>query len=85
MDFSSATENSIFDLGGFNQTVAGLLRTGAGSGAGGSFITNSGAADKTLTINQAGTTTYSGVIQDGGTNKTIIVKSGVGSLSEKLG
>jgi autotransporter-associated beta strand protein len=81
IDTGNAAENSIFDLNGFNQTVGGLQRTNTGGGAGGAIITNSGAADKTLTINQSATTTFNGIIQDGPTNKVIIDKDGTGSLT----
>ena len=84
VDVANAAENAIFDLNGFNQTVAGLQRTNTGAvagGTGGAIITNSGAADRTLTINQSATTSFNGIIQDGGTNKTIIVKDGAGTLA----
>ena len=81
VDVANTNDNAIFDLNGFNQTVGGLQRTNAGGGAGGAIITNSGAADKTLTINQSATTSFNGIIQDGGTNKTIIVKDGAGTLT----
>ncbi len=80
VDTTSAAENSTFDLNGFNQTVAGLQRTGAASG-GGSFVTNNGAADKTLTVNQDITTTFSGLMTDGTTNKLNLTKSGTGQLT----
>lgn len=65
LDSTSAAEDSVLDLNGFNQTIATLQRSGSGSGAGGSFITNDGATTSTLTVNQTGTTTYSGSLQDG--------------------
>ncbi|MFM8885666.1 MAG: beta strand repeat-containing protein [Chthoniobacterales bacterium] len=76
VDSSSASVDAIFDLNGFNQTVAGLQRTGAGSGAGGSFVTNSGSA-ATLTINQSANTTYSGNIA----GSLALTKSGAGTLT----
>ena len=81
VDNANAGDNAIFDLNGFNQTAVGLQRSGAGSGTGGSAVTNSGAADKTLTLTGtgAGTYTYSGNITDGATNKLVLVKSGPGT------
>ncbi|MCS6273319.1 MAG: autotransporter domain-containing protein [Opitutus sp.] len=76
VDSSNASVDAIFDLNGFNQTVAGLQRTGAGSGTGGSFVTNSGSA-ATLTINQTASTTYSGNI----TGSLALTKSGAGTLT----
>ncbi|MCS6242596.1 MAG: autotransporter-associated beta strand repeat-containing protein [Opitutus sp.] len=76
VDSSNASVDAIFDLNGFNQTVAGLQRTGAGSGTGGSFVTNSGSA-ATLTINQTASTTYSGNI----TGSLALTKSGTGTLT----
>ncbi|MDP1586742.1 MAG: autotransporter-associated beta strand repeat-containing protein, partial [Prosthecobacter sp.] len=80
LDSTSANDDSIFDLNGFNQTIAALQRSGTGSGAGGSFITNSSATASTLTVSQTATTTYSGIIQDG-TGILNLVKSGAGSLT----
>ncbi|HBJ86625.1 MAG TPA: hypothetical protein DDZ88_22760 [Verrucomicrobiales bacterium] len=80
LDSTSAVEDSVFDLNGFNQTIAALQRSGTGSGAGGSFITNSSATASTLTVSQTATTTYSGIIQDG-TGILNLVKSGAGSLT----
>lgn len=64
VDSSSAAEDSIFDLNGHTQTIAGLARTNTSGGAGLSFVTNSSTTAATLTLG-AGTQTYSGVIQDG--------------------
>ncbi len=80
VDSSTAAEDSIFDLNGFNQTVAALTRSGSGSGTGGSFITNNGAMPSTLTVNQTGTFTYSGVIKDGAST-VALTKSGPGLLT----
>lgn len=80
VDQSSAAEDSTFDLNGFSQTVGALQRSGSGSGAGGSFITNNGLTASTLTVNQTATTTYGGIIKDG--NSTLaLTKSGAGSLT----
>ncbi|OAI57011.1 hypothetical protein AYO49_00395 [Verrucomicrobiaceae bacterium SCGC AG-212-N21] len=80
VDSNIAAEDATFDLNGFSQTVAGLQRSGAGSGAGGSIITNSGTAASTLTVNQSGTTTFNGIIQDG-TGGVNLTKTGAGSLT----
>ncbi len=84
LDVDSVTvavgDDSMFDLNGFNQSVAGLQSTGAGFGTGGAFITNSGASASTLTVAQSGTTTYGGIIQDG-TGVVNLTKSGGGSLT----
>jgi autotransporter-associated beta strand protein len=71
------------NLGGFNQTIAGLLTAGT---AANQRITNNGSSDATLTINNDAATTnadfsFGGIIIDGATNKTNIVKSGSRSLA----
>lgn len=80
VDYSSAGEDATFDLGGFNQAVSSLTRSGSGSGTGGSFITNTGTAASTLEVNQAGTSVYNGVIQNGSFALNI-TKTGSGSLT----
>ncbi|MBE2282485.1 MAG: autotransporter-associated beta strand repeat-containing protein [Prosthecobacter sp.] len=80
LDTTSASEDSIFDLNGFSQTLGGLQRSGGGNGAGGSFVTNNGATAGTLTLNQTTSTTYSGIIQDGA-GVVNLVKSGTGTLT----
>jgi autotransporter-associated beta strand protein len=77
VDGSSAAEDSTFDLNNFNQTVARLQRTDTGGGAGGSFVTNTGANLKTLTVNQSTTSTYNGIIQ----GNLALTKSNTGSLT----
>ncbi|MEK7951414.1 beta strand repeat-containing protein [Luteolibacter soli] len=60
---------AILDLGGFNQSLAGLTKnTNAAT------VTNSGASDSTLTT--TGTTTFNGVIQNGATHKTALTVGG---------
>lgn len=76
VDTATATEDSTFDLNGFGQTVLAFQNSGAGSGTGGSFITNSGASAATLSMS-TGTSTYSGVIQDGA-SAVAITKTGTG-------
>ncbi|MFC5454926.1 beta strand repeat-containing protein [Prosthecobacter fluviatilis] len=62
---AGVNDDATFNLNGFNQTVAGLQRSGASFGTGGSYITNSGSAAATLTVSGTSVTTYSGVIQNG--------------------
>jgi autotransporter-associated beta strand protein len=64
---------STFDLNGFNQTSAGLSQVVTAT----SFVTNNGASASTLTLNPAGTSSYSGVIQNG-TNTLALTKTGSG-------
>jgi autotransporter-associated beta strand protein len=64
VDNAPAAEDSTFDLNGFNQTVGALQRSEFAS-AGKSFLTNTGTSAATLTVNQSGNTTFSGVIRDG--------------------
>lgn len=81
VDAANANETSTFDLNGFNQTVAGLQRTNTGGGAGGAVVTNSGASDKTITIDVAGSNSYSfgGTLSDGATHKLSLVKDCTGT------
>ena len=80
VDSSSAPEDSTFDLNGFDQTVAGLTRTGSGSGAGGSFVTNTGGSAGTLTVNNSANFTYDGTITNGA-NALNLVKDNTGTLT----
>lgn len=71
-----ATAGGTFDLNARNQTVAALS---GGSGAVTGRVTNT--ATGTGTINVTGTSTYDGVIQDGGAGMiTALTKSGTGTL-----
>ncbi|GAA5140359.1 hypothetical protein GCM10023213_22850 [Prosthecobacter algae] len=80
LDSTSAIEDSVFDLNGFNQTLGGLTRSGAAAGTGGSFITNSSSTEARLTVNQSAITTFSGILQDG-TGVLGLTKSGTGGLT----
>jgi autotransporter-associated beta strand protein len=74
---NSSSNGGIFDLNGFNQTIASLT-----SGAGGGSIRNNGATDATLTI--SGSTSpaaFALEITDGSTNKTFLTKAGTGTLT----
>ena len=63
------------DLAGFSTTIGAL------SGTTGSTITNSLATASTLTTNFAGTSTFAGLITDGGVGKTVaLTKGGAGTL-----
>ena len=62
----------VIDLASFSPTVTSL------SGSASTIITNSGAADATLTVNQSGTTSFGGALSDGPTNKMALALSGGG-------
>jgi len=70
------TNAATFDLNGFNQTIGGLASNPAsGTNANSKTVTSATAA--TLTINQAGNSTYGGVLSGALT----IVKLGAGTLT----
>ena len=69
-----ATSAAIFDLAGFNQTLAGITKN---SSAG--TVTNSGASPSTLTT--TGTTMFAGVIQNGTGTTAVAVTGGKLTLS----
>jgi len=73
---------AVFDMAGFNQTVVALQDTATSNISG--KVTNS-LADSTsiLTVNQAVTTDFAGVIENGasGTGKVQVTKDGVGTLT----
>jgi fibronectin-binding autotransporter adhesin len=75
----AAQQAATFDLNGFNQTVAGLTSTGnnAKLGYANGYVTNTGAAVKTLTVNQASSGTYTGLI----TGNLAFTKTGAGNLT----
>jgi autotransporter-associated beta strand protein len=64
------------DLNGFNQTLAGVTK-----GANAATVTNNGATDSTLTLSSATDSTFSGVIQNGTTNKVSLIKDGSSTLT----
>jgi autotransporter-associated beta strand protein len=64
-----ASGAATLDLNGFNQQLAGVSKN-----ANGATVTNSGAADAVLTL--TGTQSFSGVIQNGATNKTGLTING---------
>ena len=74
---ASSANVSAFDLGGYSETVGGVESLGTGAN---SFIRNNGAANSTLTVNNAANREFKGAIIDGTNNgKMIIVKSGAGT------
>lgn len=81
VDTSNAAENAIFEMAGFNQTVAGLRRSnvpsGNTSGTGTAFVTNAAETFSTFTVDQSTSTTYGGRIS-GNVN---LVQSGTGTLT----
>ena len=73
---ATGNTNGTYDLNGFNETIAGL--TSAGSGA--KIVTNS-AASGTSTLSLSSTSTFDGVIQDGVSAHTALIKKGAGTLT----
>ncbi|MCE9630553.1 MAG: autotransporter-associated beta strand repeat-containing protein [Planctomycetia bacterium] len=76
---SAAGQAATFDLNGFNQTVAGLTSSGNNgkTGYANGYATNTGTSVKTLTVNQATTGTYGGLI----TGNLAFTKAGSGNLT----
>ena len=91
-----AGNNAVLDLNGQNQTLAGLLETNGGHPGTGTFVTNSGNTQSTLTINNSAADTFTGIIgvntavplvnpgaavpEPTGLGNIAVVKSGVGTL-----
>ena len=79
--FNGADANhiAILELNGFSETINGV----ANLAAAGAIIQNTATGTSTLTLGDADTTsTFSGVIADGGTGKTLdITKVGTGTLT----
>ena len=76
---SAAVQAATFDLNGFNQTVAGLTSSGNNekTGYANGYVTNTGATVKTLTVNQAASGTFGGLI----TGNLAFTKTGAGNLT----
>ena len=76
---SAAAQAATFDLNGFNQTVAGLTSSGNNgkTGYANGYVTNTGATVKTLTVNQATSGTFGGLI----TGNLAFTKTGAGNLT----
>jgi autotransporter-associated beta strand protein len=68
-------DTGTFDLNGFDQTLAGLLK-----GPQPASVTNSGGSVSTLTLDLAAAATYAGTFADGGSALNVI-KSGAGTLT----
>ena len=76
---SSNIGSATFDLNGLNQTLGGLGSTGNSTYMA-TTVTNSGAADATLTANVASESyLYGGQLTDGTTNKLLLTKTGSGT------
>ncbi|MDD5072606.1 MAG: autotransporter domain-containing protein [Candidatus Omnitrophica bacterium] len=69
----SVATGANLDLNGFDETIGSLSGDGT--------VTNGGLADGALTAGDATSTTFSGIIKDGGTNKTLFIKEGLGVLT----
>ena len=70
----TVASGATLDLAGFAETIGSL----AGSGN----VTNSGGSNKALTVGDAtSSTTFSGTISDGSTNKTLLTKAGASTLT----
>jgi fibronectin-binding autotransporter adhesin len=79
VSFNNPTYQTVFDLNGHNQTVAGLSDTALGSPTT-HYVTNSNTGTGTLTV--TGTSTYNGPLQDGGAGKLLaLTKSTAGMLT----
>ena len=84
----SFNNDSVLDLNGYNQTLAGLTTTTLGSGGSGWFISNSSDSLSTLTINNNSDYTFDGVIgvntfgnnQTPGSGNIALTKTGAGKL-----
>jgi len=73
----SSSVAAIYDLNGFNSQVGGLLTAGTASSQ---TVTNSGPSSAALTIANASSNTFGGVISDG-VSQTSIIKAGTGALT----
>jgi fibronectin-binding autotransporter adhesin len=76
---TGASQAATFDLNGFNQTVAVLQSTGLlnRNGYANGYVTNTALTSGTLTVNQATSGTYRGLL----TGNVSLVKSGAGNLT----
>ncbi len=76
---SSTNDSGIFSLSGRNQTTAGLLASGSGVG---NRVVNGSATLSTLTLNNASTNDFSGILGGSGTNENnfSLTKTGAGTL-----
>jgi autotransporter-associated beta strand protein len=67
---ANINEASVFDLNGFDQTVAGVIRGGTN---GSSTVTNTGTSDSTLTFYMTADVEYGGVITDDASDLNIVL------------
>ena len=72
----TSTTGGILDLGGTNQTLAGISTAGSGIDR----VVNSGAGTPNLTLNVASAATFAGILGNAGQNSFGFVKTGSGSL-----
>ena len=75
---SSVGDAAVFDLASFSQTVAALQDTA--SDAAGTIRNSVASTTSTLTVNQAGTTVFQGLIENG-SGTVALVKGGAGTLT----
>ena len=74
---ATAARGGTLDLNGKNLTINALI---GASAVGNPIVTNNGTADSTLTIGAGNTgNNFSGIIQDGSTNKISLIKTGLGN------
>ncbi|MFO1490493.1 MAG: autotransporter-associated beta strand repeat-containing protein [Kiritimatiellia bacterium] len=76
---NSVTDVAIFDLAGFNQTVA-VLQDTATLNINGKITNSQAASTSILKVNQASNTTFDGVIENGA-GSVVLTKAGTGSLT----
>ncbi len=79
---TSSSNNSVLDLNGNNQTLAGLTTFTLGTGGRGWFVSNTHASvASTLTINNTSNFTFAGVIGVNTTNATTGQAAGAGNIA----
>jgi len=83
LGYTSGTYFGLLDLGGYNQTLAGLARsTGSTAAATSLSVFNTNATLSTLTLNIAsGINTYDGMIGKTSGNNLALAKTGAGTLT----
>ena len=75
------TTGGVLDLHGFSLTVGNSNALPSLSGTGGTITDNSTAGSTTLTVQQSGSTTYSGALLDGASTSIALVTAGAGTLT----
>ena len=76
---NSVSDAATFDLNGFSQEV-GVLQDSATSNINGRITNSVASTISTLTVNQASSTTFDGVIENG-SGSVVLTKSGAGNLT----